>query len=652
MPNLDLRKKHQGFWGISPKIAVKDTYALSLVYTPGVGSVSSKIAKDISQSFNLTNRANSIAVITDNHDFSSTSKIPLVEKKATLYNTFAGIDAYPFVLDTSDTLKITNIIQNLAPTFSAFVLTNISEENQLKINQILQDSGFEFPVIYDYHLKTDTKACNEKPLSLLLRCLLDTRCKSIDEEMLSFLYCDKSDCEIIYDTAKFITAKKLNTIDISPNEVKQKFIDFLNEGKKAWIEAPLSPSKMKGLSLQEESIELHKRAKGVIETYCKVNITNFCDKPEETRDAIVQNQDKAYELTLKGNTVAVISDGSAVLGLGNIGPEAAMPVMEGKSSLFSTLAGVDAIPICLSSQNTEELIEIISNLSPVLGGINLEDISAPRCFEIEKQLIERLDIPVFHDDQHGTAVVVLAGFINALKLTGEKPKNIKLVINGAGAGAIAVSKLLLGFGVKNLILCDTKGAIYLGREEGMNPYKEEMAQLTNPNKEKGQLKEIIKNADFFIGLSAGNLVTKEMIKSMAKSPVIFALANPTPEIMPEDALEAGAFIVATGRSDFKNQINNSLAFPGIFRGVLDVRAKAITEQMKISAANAIADLIDEKELKPEYIIPNALNLEIPPIVAKAVAQVALDTNIAQIKTDPEIIFQRTQNFFQEGFLTK
>ena len=563
--DLALRKKHQGFWEILPKIVIKDSYSLGLVYTPGVGKVSTEIAENPEKSFELTNRANSIAVLSDNSGKGSLSKIPLLEIKAVLYNKFAGIDAYPLVLETSDAVEIAEIIINLAPTFAGFVLTGFYEEKEAQINELLAKENFNLPILFDSN--------DDKKTAMLLRSLI---------------------------------------------------------GEKT-IESTELPDEKENLSLGEKSVKLHKKARGVIKTNCKIDIDNFTDKTAKTSEEIYNNPDAAYELTPKENLVAVISDGSAVLGLGNIGAEAAMPVMEGKSVLFKTLGGVDAMPICLKTQNTEELINIISKISPIFGGINLEDISAPRCFEIEKALIEKLDIPVFHDDQHGTAVVVLAGFINALKLTGKNVEKIKVVVNGAGAGATSVSKLLLNYGVKNLILCDRTGSIFNGRTEGINPFKQEMAEITNPDKEKGQLKDVIKNADFFIGLSAANVVNQEMVKSMAKKAVIFALANPVPEIMPEDALEAGVFIVATGRSDYKNQVNNSLAFPGIFRGALDVRAQRITDEMKISAAHAISNLITENELNPEYIIPHALDLRVPPSVAKAVAETALKTGIARIK---------------------
>lgn len=668
--NLTLREKYQGYWEIKPRIAIKDSYSLSLVYTPGVGKVSTEVAESPEKSFELTNRANSVAIISDNSITGALSKIPLLEMKAVYYNSFAGIDAYPLPLETSDIKEVAEIIINLAPTFGGFVLTGFSEEKESEINNLLEKEGFNLPVLYDSAYKniyeetllrliqtSDREILSyEKSAALVLRAALDTRASKISENILNKLqkeiWVDSEESKIICNLVNAIIEENRSQIPVSAEEIQQKFAGFLAEGKKAWLENPPSPNMLEKLSLAEKSVELHKRAKGAIETSCKVNPDYIYDDSEETAEEISRNPEYVYESTPKGNLAAVISDGSAVLGLGNIGAEAAIPVMEGKASLFKTLGGVDAIPICLKTQDTKELIEIISRISPVLGGINLEDISAPRCFEIEKALIEKLDIPVFHDDQHGTAVVVLAGFINALKLTGKKAEKIKVVINGAGAGAIAVSKLLMSYGAKNLILCDRTGAIFDGRKEGMNPFKQEMAEITNPNKEKGLLKDVIANADFFIGLSSANVVDKEMVKSMAKKAVVFALANPVPEIMPEDAVEAGAFIVATGRSDFKNQVNNSLAFPGIFRGTLDVRAGRITDEMKISAAWAIANLIQESELNPEYIIPHALDLRVPPAVAKAVAQTAVKTKIAGTKTSPDLIFERTRNYFFEGFLRK
>ncbi|OGW08923.1 MAG: malate dehydrogenase [Nitrospinae bacterium RIFCSPLOWO2_12_39_16] len=406
------------------------------------------------------------------------------------------------------------------------------------------------------------------------------------------------------------------------------------------------------------SLRIHARHKGIIEVKNKIpikdrKILNSLYLPPA--DAIppreiADDPAKVYEYTCKGNLVAVVSDGSAVLGLGNIGPWAALPVMEGKCALFHTLAGVEAFPLCISTQTPDEIVEIVKNISPVIGGVNLEDISAPRCFIIEERLKNEIDIPVFHDDQHGTAVVVLAGLINALKITGRKINDIKIVISGAGAAATAVSKLLISCGVKDIVMCDTHGIIYKDRGIGMNWKKEEMAGITNPENIKGGLSDAVKGRAVFIGVSVGGVLKKEMVKEMAGEPIVFALANPIPEIMPTEAIEAGARIVATGRSDFPNQINNSLAFPGIFRGALDVRAMVINEEMKIAAANALSDAVPEDMLKTDYIIPKGLDYHVPPLVASAVAKAAIKSGAARIDIDPQKVAENTKNFIYEGEL--
>ena len=344
---------------------------------------------------------------------------------------------------------------------------------------------------------------------------------------------------------------------------------------------------------------------------------------------IEKDIEKSYMLTRRWNMCLVVTDGTAVLGLGDIGPEAAMPVMEGKCVLFKAFGDVDAFPMCINSKDVEEIVDTISLISKSFGGINLEDISAPRCFEIEEKLKERCDIPVFHDDQHGTAIVTLAGLINSLKLVNKRKEDIKVVVNGAGAAAIAITKLLIKYGVRNIILCDRTGAIYEGREEGMNEIKEEISKITNREVEKGKLENVIKGADIFIGVSVGNVVTSEMIKSMNKDSVVFACANPVPEIYPDKAKEAGAKIVATGRSDFPNQINNVLAFPGIFRGVFDVRATVINDEMKIAAALAIAGLVKDEDISDCYIIPEAFDKRVGRVVAEAVANAAKETGVAK-----------------------
>ncbi len=344
---------------------------------------------------------------------------------------------------------------------------------------------------------------------------------------------------------------------------------------------------------------------------------------------IQKDVSKSYELTRRHNLCAVITDGTAVLGLGDIGPEAGMPVMEGKCALFKSFGDVDAIPLCVKSKDVDEFVNAVYLISGSFGGINLEDISAPRCFEIERKLKEKCDIPIFHDDQHGTAVITLAGLVNALKVVGKKKEDVKIVTSGAGAAAIAIVKLLLSAGFKNVVMTDRTGAIYAGRE-GLNWIKEEMAQITNLGKEQGKLSDVIVGADVFIGVSAPGTLTAEMVKTMNKDAIIFACANPTPEIYPDEAKAGGAAVIATGRSDFPNQINNVLAFPGIFRGTFDVRASEINEEMKVAAAQALADLISDDELSADYIIPAAFDERVGPAVSKAVAEAACATGVARI----------------------
>ena len=386
----------------------------------------------------------------------------------------------------------------------------------------------------------------------------------------------------------------------------------------------------------KESLKLHYELKGKLEITPRAKVDSkealsLAYTPGVAEPCLVIQKDveKSYELTRRWNTVAVVTDGTAVLGLGDIGPEAGMPVMEGKCVLFKAFGDVDAIPLCVRTKDVEEIVKTVSLLAGSFGGVNLEDISAPRCFEIEKRLKEVCDIPIFHDDQHGTAVVTLAGLINALKLTGKKIEEVKIVTSGAGAAGIAIIKLLISMGVKHVIMTDREGAIYKGREN-LNPIKMEMAELTNLSMEKGSLSDVIKNADVFIGVSAPGTLNKDMVKSMAEKPIIFACANPIPEIFPEDAKEAGAAVVSTGRSDFPNQINNVLCFPGIFRGALDVRAKDINDEMKVAAAYAIAELVSDQELNAEYILPAAFDERVKDAVAKAVAEAAKKSGVARI----------------------
>jgi malate dehydrogenase (oxaloacetate-decarboxylating) len=400
------------------------------------------------------------------------------------------------------------------------------------------------------------------------------------------------------------------------------------------------------MGLREDALELHRNHQGKVAVVSKVKVQDARDLSLAYSPGVaepckeINNQpDLSYVYTNRGNMVAVVSDGTAVLGLGDIGPDAALPVMEGKAILFKIFADVDAFPVCLSTKEVAGVVQAVKWLEPTFGGVNLEDISGPHCFEIEEQLIQALNIPVFHDDQHGTAVVCFAGLINALKVVGKDITRVKLVINGAGAAGISIVKLLKAAGVNytNIKICDSKGLLYPGKDPG-NKYKEEVAKLTNPQGQQGRLADVMAGADVFIGVSVANVVTKEMVQSMAAKPVIFGLANPVPEVMPEEALEAGATVIGTGRSDYPNQVNNVLGFPGIFRGTLDVRARVINQEMKVAAAYAIAGLVAESELSTEYIIPKPFDRRVVPQVALAVAKAAMETNVARTpKPEQELI---------------
>jgi malate dehydrogenase (oxaloacetate-decarboxylating) len=404
------------------------------------------------------------------------------------------------------------------------------------------------------------------------------------------------------------------------------------------------------MDLKEISLKFHKDNEGKIALHCKVPVKTAEDMtlaytPGVAAPCLEINKDyeTIYDYTSKGNWVAVVTNGTAVLGLGDIGAGAGLPVMEGKAVLFKAFGGVDAFPICLDTKDPAKIIEAVKLMQPTFGGINLEDIKAPECFEIEQKLKEICDIPVFHDDQHGTAVVSLACLINALKLVNKKFEDIKVVINGAGAAGTAIIKLLMKIGTKEVIMCDTKGAIYEGRPEGMNRYKDEMAAITNRDKIRGSLKDVLKGADIFIGVSAANCVSQDMVRSMNKDSIIMAMANPNPEILPSLAVEAGARVVCTGRSDFPNQVNNVLAFPGIFRGALDVRASQINDEMKIAAAMAISEIISEEELNEEYVIPFPFDLRIAPKVAAYVAKASIETGVARKKdVTPEWVEEHTK----------
>ncbi|GAA3724278.1 NADP-dependent malic enzyme [Salinicoccus jeotgali] len=404
------------------------------------------------------------------------------------------------------------------------------------------------------------------------------------------------------------------------------------------------------MSLRDDALEMHREKQGKLEVNSKVEIKDrealslaYSPGVAEPCKEIYEDERTVFDYTIKSNTVGVVTDGSAVLGLGNIGAMASLPVMEGKSALFKNFAGVDSFPIALNTNDVDEIVNTVKLMTPVFGGINLEDISAPRCFEIEERLGRETDIPVFHDDQHGTAIVTLSGLMNALKLSGKSLNQIKVVLNGAGAAGVAIIKLLHSFGVKEMIMCDSRGAIFEGREAGMNDIKHEVSKFSNHHHKQGELADVIEGADVFIGVSVEGALTAEMVKTMAEDPIIFAMANPNPEIMPDEAKAAGALVVGTGRSDFPNQINNVLAFPGIFRGALDVRATHINDEMKKAAVLAIAELIEDDKLNAENVIPEPFNKEVAPSVARAVAKAAMQTGVSRIKVDPEDIYQKARS---------
>lgn len=402
------------------------------------------------------------------------------------------------------------------------------------------------------------------------------------------------------------------------------------------------------MSLRDDALQMHKENQGKLEITPNIKVTNkeelslaYSPGVAEPCKEIHEDPRTVYDYTIKRNTVAVVTDGTAVLGLGNIGASASIPVMEGKAVLFKSFAGINGVPIALDTKDTEEIIRTVKLISPNYGGINLEDISAPRCFEIENRLKKETNIPVFHDDQHGTAIVTMAGLINALRIVDKDLSDIKVVLNGAGAAGIAIVKLLDSYGVRNMIMCDSRGAIFEGRSYGMNDTKDYVAKFTNKDKIEGSLQDVIKNADVFIGVSVASLLSQDMVKSMADDAIIFAMANPDPEIKPNDAKEAGAKVVGTGRSDFPNQINNVLAFPSIFRGALDTESTHINEDMKKAAVEAIANLIDEDELNPDYCIPGPFDKRVAPSVAREVAKAAMETGVARIEVDPQKVYDKT-----------
>ncbi len=620
-----------------------------------------------------------------------------LESFTAYYKHAANIDAYPMILDLAlvkDAETLFDTVNHVALSYSGVELFGVCPKRVEEFKKLFEklETKPEFAFLdTNKKVEIDEMLATKKTLlssnaivaavwRVALDChvfgdltpVLDFILEEIKSDKVDLTKSENFECDmaqVVSKIADFIFEHKCEChkydqhnwrkLALNKEYVIKKLKHFFLYGNKAWVEEIPKGYYMHKHTIPENSVLMHVRNRGVIEVGPKLR---FCPKKYkclfkwENLDSIAEkiNNDPSlvFELTCKNNYGAIITNGTAVLGLGDIGALAGMPVMEGKSVLFKYFGGSNIAVVCIQEKDNQKLISYIQRIAPSYAIINLEDIKGPDCFEVETKLIETVDCPMFHDDQHGTACVVLAGLINATKLRGSKPEEMKIVMNGAGAAGIAVSSLLVHYGYKNFIVCDTKGAIYKGRPVGMNPFKEKLAEITNKNCEKGKLSEILKGADVVIGLSGPNTIQKEDIKQMNAKPVVFALANPTPEIFPTDALEAGAYIVATGRSDFPNQINNSLVFPGLFRATIDSRAPKITMEMKIAAGEAIANLVSEKELRPDYIMPNALNVSTSVIVATDVAKLVMEKGLTNKKNiDIDKLRENIHSFFIDGKLT-
>lgn len=667
-----LLRKNAGLLNINCKIPVRDRSALALVYTPGVGAACKEIEKDESKAFELTNKMNSVLIVTDSSGFDGVKgekwnnyvPLPYLEATCIYYKSIANLDCYPIIIDYAsikNSKDFTETVSAIMPAYSAVEFYGVCSKRAQEFEEIIGSKKKDFAYIGGQCKRKMEAALKGEGIKItasmmyagILRAALDLQCyqnlNGCLEYIIKELKANKDKYaknDNFYSILEYVVKKSadylIDTNKISDKKsecIRKKFISFSIEGNQAWVgEYPNNYLQHKR-SINDNSLLLHRRYRGMIETGAKIQIKDplILDKLlswpslDHIANIIKENPEQHLQLTCRSNYAAIITNGTAILGFGNIGALAGLPVMEGKSVLFKLFGALDVIPLCIQERNPKKLITIIQRISPSFSAINLEDINAPDCFEIESTLVKTVPYPVFHDDQHGTAIVVLSGIINSLKLTNKSIDNVKIVMNGAGAAGLSVTELLVMYGAKNLVICDTVGAIYSERPKNMNPFKDKLASLTNLRKEKGPLKEILKGADIFIGVSAPGSLSKDMIRSMKKNPIIFALANPTPEIMPDEAHAAGAFIIATGRSDFKNQVNNSLAFPGIFRAAIDTRARKITIEMKLAASKAIAGLIKDSELTQDFIIPDSLDSRVPVAVANAVAKEAINSKIAENK---------------------
>ena len=673
---LDLEsilRRHHGLLEISIKVNIRDASTLSMVYTPGVATPCLDIQKDITRAYEFTNKGNSILVLTDSSNlkkdkWNDNAAMPYLEGFCAIYKHYANIDAYPIILDSSkvtDENILCDTVNAISLSYSGVELFGVNEDRMKKFGELFEKSAFKDKYAYidtnckksidDYLKDKKTPLSSHSIVSAIWRVLLDCHVSGNATPILTHVFdlikngsikleggFHTQYFNVLDAVIDYVFDKKLvnNTLDkynwkgqpTTKDYVRDKYDAFSTFGHRAWVEDMPKGYYMKKHTNPENADLLHSRNKGVIEIGLKIQIN--CPNhlkhlfSWENLDAvskkIIEKPELVYVYTCKNNYGAIVTNGTAILGLGNIGALAGMPVMEGKSVLFKHFGGTDICPICIQEYDNDKLIAYIQRISPSFAIINLEDIKGPDCFNIENKLIETVECPMFHDDQHGTACVVLAGLINAMKLRGTKPEDAKIVMNGAGAAGIAVCQLLMNYGFKNFIVCDTKGAIYEGRPENMNPFKNKIAELTNRDKVKGTLADVLKGADAVIGLSGPNTISIDNVKSMAPKPIVFALANPTPEIFPDDAKKAGAYIIATGRSDFPNQINNSVVFPGIFRGTIDTRAPKITIDMKIAASKAVANLVPADKVSPDMIMPNSLDINTSIRVATEVAKVVME----------------------------
>ncbi len=667
---LEYRRQLRGMIGVASKVPLKDRSVLSLVYTPGVAAPCLEIAQAPLSSFDYTMRGNTIALVSDGSsafglgNIGPLAALPMLEDACIVFKTFGGIDAFPISLNTHNVEEIITTCMALRPTFGGICLSSITSPRCFTVADHLA-RALNLPSLHAeqhataaailgglYNALKIVDAPNLITNALILpgifRGAMDVRATGINQKML--IAAAQAIADLVPSarlSAQYIVPSVMD-YSIAPRvaravaEAARQSGIALEEKSPAEIEAharatiyeghrPVPAPSHHALTLDEQALELHRRYQGLLEIRPKMPVidTSVLNSfylspgiPEATRQ-ILTRTDAIYDYTGKSNRIAIVIDGSAVLGLGNIGPRAALPVMEGKAILFQTFAGIEAYPICLATQDVDEIVAAVEHIAPAFGGVNLEDISAQRCFEVEKRLQDALTIPIFHDDQHGTATVTLAGLMNALRLVGKYKQDVTAVLMGPGAAGVAVSRMLLAWGIGSLLLVNRGGILRPGRTN-LNPFQLELASKTNPEDRSGTLADALVGADIFIGVSGPGMLTQEMVQTMAPQAIVFALTNPVPEITPEEALAGGARVVATGRSDYPNQVNNSLAFPGLMRGALDVRAHVINDAMKLAAAERLASLLSEQELEEGQIIPLAMNYDVAPALAAAVAQAAME----------------------------